>query len=771
MTRRSAWTAAVVVSCLLSGHQAFAQARTWSSEGPPRPLPARDVKFPSYEVRTLPNGLQVVVVEHHEQPAVNMRLIIRAGSVRDPAGRQGTSTLVASLLDQGTTTRGARAIADAIDSIGGDLDTGTGRDLSFLHVMVMKDSFEFGMKLLSDVARNPAFDPAEIDRQRQQLLSALKVSDDDPEYVANIVFDRVVYGFHPYGFPGNGTSDTVAKIRREDLVAYHTAYFVPNSSLLAVVGDLASEEAFAMASRVFGDWKKQDVPASAPPAPPAPTRRVIIIDKPDAVQTEVRVGQLGVPRKQKDFTPLDLAMRILGGEGSNRIYRVLRTERGLTYGAEAQMETLKDAGEFAVVTNTRSEATPEVLRLIVDEFFRLRRERVDERELDDAKAYLTGHFPLMLETPDDIATQVLNQLFYELPLDELQTFRQRTNAISVDDIERVAIEYLRPDRLTVVLLGNAAAFANQLKGVGFGQYEVIPIHDIDLTRADLKQPSASGSRDEATVGFPVPAPRAVEAPAFKPAARSPSEVTRAFVPAQGQNLPSGLARVDPEAQRILARAVEARGGLAKLQSIKTVVATAMTIVQTPQGPVKSETKTYVEYPLRFRVEAKIPGGETVQAYADGQAWVKGPDGRVETVPQEYVQRFRAPAERDVLSLLVRASEGRLSVRVPKEPLGDDRPLAARRPLRLEISGGTFGSVTLSIDADTGFVTACRYTEQGGMGPQDIEEVFSDYRAVDGVQVAFKAAIRSGTTTYAERAFSEIKFNVPVDPAIFKRPQG
>jgi zinc protease len=642
--------AAFALCCLLAASTALAQSRGWPSESPPRPLAAEDIKFPPYQVRTLPNGLQVVVVEHHEQPAVNMRLIIRAGSIHDPAGRQGTSALVSSLLDQGTTTMSAGAIAEAIDSIGGALDTGTGRDLSFLHVMVMKDSFEFGMKLLSDVARNPAFADAEIDRQRHQVLSGLEVSSDDPVYVANIVFDRVVYGLHPYGFPGNGTTDTVAKIRREDLVAYHRTYFVPNDSLLAVVGDITSDEAFAMVTRVFGDWKRQDVSPVAAPAPPAPARRVIVVDKPDAVQTEVRVGHLGVPRKQKDYTALDLAIRILGGEGGNRVQRVLRVERGLTYGAEAQMETLKDAGEFAVLTNTRSEATPDVLRVIVDEFFRLKREHVDERELASAKAFLTGHFPLSLETPDDIATQVLNQLFFELPLDDLQTFRQRTNAVTVDDVARVADEYLKPDRLTVVLLGNAAAFANQLKGVGFGQYECIPIHEIDLTRPDLKQTSnaPAGSHAFATTGrgpgalsiVPVTFSRGASSQASSGMARA------AEVP--GRQLPTTLGQQagptsDPEAQRILARAVEAKGGLAALQAIKTCIATATTTVQTATSPMKSETKTYIEYPARFRVDATVPGGQTVQAYADGQAWVKRPDGVVDVVPPEFIQRFRSSA--------------------------------------------------------------------------------------------------------------------------------
>ena len=199
------------------------------------------------------------------------------------------------------------------------------------------------------------------------------------------------------------------------------------------------------------------------------------------------LGHLGVKRNTPDYMPLNLTLRILGGEGANRLHQVLRTERALTYGAKADMDTLLESGDFEASTNTRSEATGEVLRLIVDQIWRLQRERVGERELSDAKAYLTGNFPLTIETPGDIARQVLNAVFYDLPLDELRTYRQRANAISPDDVQRVARAYLDPDRLTIVLVGNAAAFTDRLKKAGFGKYELITLDRLDRDSPDLKK--------------------------------------------------------------------------------------------------------------------------------------------------------------------------------------------------------------------------------------------------------------------------------------------
>ena len=262
---------------------------------------------------------------------------------------------------------------------------------------------------------------------------------------------------------------------------------MPNNAILAIVGDVTAPEAFAAAKKVFGDWQKGDLPSQNFIGPPDPTRRVIVVNKPDAVQTEVRVGHIGIPRTHPDYMAVNLAIRILGGEGSNRLHQVLRTERGLTYGAQANMDTLKESGDFEAETNTRSEATGEVLRLIVDEFWRLQRERVGERELDGAKAYLTGSFPLTIETPEAIAMQVVNALFYGLPLEELQNFRERVNKVTPDDIQRVAKALLRPDRLSVVLVGNSAAFVSQLKAVGFDTFETVELADLDLTSASFKR--------------------------------------------------------------------------------------------------------------------------------------------------------------------------------------------------------------------------------------------------------------------------------------------
>lgn len=464
-----------------------ARVTSWPREGPPRPLPARPVVFPPYEIRKLANGLQVVLVSHNEQPSVSVRMIIRAGAAHDPKDKHGLAMLAATLLDQGAGKRSAEQIADTIDFVGGVLGTGAGSDLSFVNAVVMKDSYDLALELMADVVQRPTFAPDEIERQRQQALSALKVSAGDPEAVAGQVIDRLIYGFHPYGMPGAGTTASLAALTRADFVDYHKKYFVPNNALIAVVGDIGAAEAMAGLEKYFGGWQPGEVPDLAVTEPPQPTKRVIVIDKKDAVQTEIRVGHLAIPRKHNDYEAVDQAVKILGGEGANRLQQVLRSQRQLTYGASADLDTYKMAGAVIAETDTQTSNTAEALRIVVDEFSRLQRERVFDAELSGAQDYMVGHFPLTLEVPDAIATQVLNQLFYELPVDDLPNYRERVLKVTPDEIQRVARWFIRPAQLSVVLVGNADAFVADLKGVGFTDYERIPIENIDLLAVDFQR--------------------------------------------------------------------------------------------------------------------------------------------------------------------------------------------------------------------------------------------------------------------------------------------
>jgi zinc protease len=723
-------TLAVLAAVLVTAGPAAAQAPDWPSERPPRPLPARDVKFPPYAIRTLPNGLQVIAVSHHEQPAITVRLLIRAGGAQDPADKPGVASLAAALLDQGTSTRSAEQIAHTIDSIGGVIGAGSSTDMTSITAVVMKDSFDLALDLVSDIARNPAFSPREIELQRKQMLSGLTVSYDDPQYLANVVFGRLVYGLHPYGRPDSGTPDSVAAITRDDLVAFHQAWFGANNAILAIVGDIGADAAFAGAERVLGGWGPSKTTADKRVEPPPPTRRLVVIDRPGAVQTEIRVGHTALPRKHPDYLALDLAIKILGGEGGNRLHRVLRSDRGLTYGASADLHALKDSGDIVADTDTRSETTGETLRLIVDEMWRLQRQRVSDGELSDAQAYLTGSFPLTIETPGAIALQVLHAVFFGLDLQELETYRERVNAVTVDDIQRVARTYLHPDRLSIVLVGDASRIQPQLTGLGFDRVERIPVADLDLNAPDLRKKPLAGARL---------APAALRMPASAFAQASAGGGAKALVD----------------------RAVRGKGGLEKLRSIRTVRAVSDMLVQTDQGQAAVPTTISVRYPGQFRIESEMPAGPLVQVFDSGRYWVRDARG-VSELSGEAAETMRQNVVRDPIALLLAISEGRLAVRRGADETIDGRPMPA-----LVVDMRRSGLLTLVLDARTGLILRQRYPARIVQG--EIEEVLSDYRDVHGLQVAFSVVVRHPSEAPITRRLRTFEYNVPLDPSLFTRP--
>jgi hypothetical protein len=552
----------------------------------------------------------------------------------------------------------------------------------------------------------------------------------------------------------------MAAITRNDIVAFHRRYFVPNNTILAIVGDLTAEEAFSGVKRVFGDWARGEVPAEKLTPPPDPTRRVVVVNKPDAVQTEVRVGHIGIRRNHPDYMALDLALRILGGEGANRLYHVLRTERGLTYGAKADFDTLRESGDFEASTNTRSEATAEVLRLMVDEFWRLQRDRIQERELADAKAYLTGSFPLTIETPDAIATQVLNVLFFGLPVEQLETFRERVNAVTPDDIQRVARFYLRPDRLSIVLVGNAAAFTPQLRGVGFGTYETVEMSDLDLTAVDFRKPGARAARAPFKAGGAFRAGATGAAGGIRAVAHQPQTPAARRPPITASG---GLA-----ARALLEKVIDAKGGLDTLRGVKTIVATTRSEVSPPpnrraEAPASSDTVTYLEYPNRVRVETRLPAFTLVQVYDGTRAWVVDPNGTHE-VPDRLLPEIKAGFRRDTIAVLLAAHDGRVRARVLPDVKDDD----GRLWHALEVSSTDLEPMVLYVDPETHLIARQTYLA-GAPGQPLMEESFGDYQAVSGVQIAHTAQVRRGGEAVLDRRITDIRINDPIDPARFQRP--
>ncbi|HYL04739.1 MAG TPA: pitrilysin family protein, partial [Thermoanaerobaculia bacterium] len=478
-------------------------------KSPPPPQPLRELRFPPFAERTLGNGLRLIAIERHTDPEVSLRLLLPAGMLFEPKGKAGLAGATADLLTQGTAGRTAQQIAAAIDGVGGTLDASSGADFVSVSAAVTSDQFDLALELLAEVVLHPSFPAAELERWRRQSLSSLELARANPAYLANVAFQRLVFGAHPYGFPARGTPESLRGLTRDDLAAFHRERYRPDGAILAVVGDFRPAPALAAVERAFGGWARGA--ATRPPALEPPVyqqRRVVVIDKPDSVQTQIRVGQAALAYDDPDFFVAEVYRTVLGGGSFARLFREIRVKRGLAYGAYCRLAKQLVGGSFVVSTSTKTASTVEALRLSLDELAGMGAAPPPAAELEEAKTYLNGAFPLEIESAGDVADRVLNALGHGRDRAFLDTYRDRIDAVTAADVQRFGRGRIQPDRSVVVLVGNAAAFGPEL-AKQLGPFTTIPAAELDPLAPDLRRPAAAAPA-------PAPAPKAPPSPPAPP---------------------------------------------------------------------------------------------------------------------------------------------------------------------------------------------------------------------------------------------------------------
>ncbi len=429
---------------------------------------AQEIKLPPIKKTTLDNGLKVIVIEQHELPIVAFRLLIKSGSACDPAGKGGLANLTAGLLRKGTKTKSATQVAEAIDFVGGSLDAGSDRDATYASCRVLTKHFDTGLGLLADIILNPTFKQDEIDRLGKQTLASIKQQKDDPASVAGEKFREFVFGNHPYGQPTEGTEESITTLTRDDIVNFHQKYYVPANAILAVVGDVKNAEVINKIKAKFSQW------SGAPVTPPSLVEpaaikghQILLVDKPDLTQTYIEIGHLGIDRKNPDIFAVRVMNYILGGGGfASRLMDEVRAKRGLTYGINSSFDFLKWRGAFDVSTFTQNDSTAAAITVIIDQLRKIQAEGVTDKELSDTKSFYTGYFPLQFETPEQIATQILIVELYDLGEDYITNYTQRINAVTKEDIQRVAVKYIDPDNLKMVVVSKAETVKPLLEPLG-----------------------------------------------------------------------------------------------------------------------------------------------------------------------------------------------------------------------------------------------------------------------------------------------------------------
>jgi predicted Zn-dependent peptidase len=440
---------------------------------PPALAPLKPLHLPAVQVQTLPNGLELAVVEMHKVPVVDVTLLVRAGAVRDPQDLPGLATFTANMLDEGAGARGALEIAEEVDHLGASLSTGAGLENASVRLHATRARLPQALDLMADVVLRPAFADSEIARQRELRRSALLQMRDQPTAIAPLAFQAIVYGSHPYGHPQQGTDTSTVALARDPVERFYRTYYHPENARILVVGDLTPSEARRLVEARFGGWAKGDAPA-APVAelPQAAPRAIYLVDKPGAAQSVIRIGNLGAARSTPDYYALRVLNTILGGSFTSRLNQNLRETHGYTYGASSAFEMYRLAGPFRAAASVQTAKTDSALIEFFKELRRIRDHDVPPAELAKARAYITLGLPAEFETTQGAAGMFLDLLGYDLPLDTYDHFIPSLNAVTAADVRRVAERYIRPDDFVVVVVGDRGQIEAGIKALNEGPIEL-----------------------------------------------------------------------------------------------------------------------------------------------------------------------------------------------------------------------------------------------------------------------------------------------------------
>jgi zinc protease len=402
----------------------------------------------------LDNGVVLVTSEQRALPIVSIELLIDAGARYDRAGQEGLAHLTARLLTYGTKRRSALQISDALDFIGASLSTGCSENLATVSMTLLKKDLSTGLALLAEVFTQSTFPEDEIERQKHAIVAALKAREEDPGDIAERRFAEALFPKSPYGRPVEGTESSVEAISQASLREFYDRYYRPNRTIMAVVGDVTAEEITDTLNRTFRAWGRGE-PSATPPVPVAIGAPGVVRVNKDLTQANIILGHEGVTRGNPDYYAIQVMNYILGGGGySSRVMDSIRNERGLAYSVYTFFSADKSHGTFQFVMQTKNDSAREALRIAREEIERIRRDLVSEQELNDAKDYLTGSFPLRLDTNRKVANFIAQVEFFQLGLNYPDRYGDLIRGVTRADVQRVAKRYLQPDKLITVVVGN-----------------------------------------------------------------------------------------------------------------------------------------------------------------------------------------------------------------------------------------------------------------------------------------------------------------------------
>lgn len=470
---------AALALTLVSGQEP-ARAQQPDRSKPPALGPAPALRLPAIQKSTLANGVPVWVIEQHRVPLAQVNVILRGGSSLDRAGRYGIGSLVATMLDEGAGSRSALELADAVEFLGAELATSSSFDYSAVRLSTPVKNLAPALALLADVVLRPTFPGAELERLKKERLAALVQAQDNPAAIIGYAFPRVVYGpTYRYGTPATGLTPAIETITADDVRAFYREHYVTGNATIVVTGDVTLAAVKVDLDKAFAGWSSsgaRTATAALPVAPQLTKREIVLVDKPGAAQSQIRIGWVGVPRSTPDYATLDVLNTILGGSFGSRLNQNLRERNGFTYGAGSVFDMRTSAGPFFASAGVQTDKTADALREFFVELEGIAKP-IPAEEIEHAKNYVALGFPAEFETTRNLAQKLEELIVYNLPEDTYQSFVGAVEKVTAADVQKAAARYIQPGRMAVVIVGDRKAIEPGIAALNLGPLRVVPIEE------------------------------------------------------------------------------------------------------------------------------------------------------------------------------------------------------------------------------------------------------------------------------------------------------
>lgn len=673
------------------------------------PLPP--LKVPEPVEATLSNGMKILLLEDHELPLVSGAALIRTGNLFDPSNKKGLAGLTGDVLRSGgTKARTGDQLDQDLENVAASIESQIGETSATLSFSCLRDNTDQVIGLFHDLLTAPEFRQDKVDLSKTQTRSGISRRNDDPDGIVEREFSDIVYGRNtPYGWRVEYAD--IDNIQRQDMVDFYHRYYFPANITLEVYGDFSADELKTKLEKLFGEWKYTQPPVPAfPKVIEKAAPGMSLASKDDITQTFFQVGHLGGELRDKDYPALEVAAEILGGGFSSRLFRNVRTKHGWAYNISASWNANYDhPGTFVISGSTQSVHTVDTLKAVGEELDKIRTAEVTDEELQTAKDTVLNGFVFNFDRPSKTINRLMIYQYFGYPKDFIFQYQKAIAGVTKADVLRAAQKYFRPKDLTYVAVGNPKDFGTPLDSLG------MKVEPIDLT-------------------IPEPKPEAAKPETGKPDAAS-------------------LAR----AKALLQLVQQALGGADKLAAVKDLQFHADLEVFTPGASMKvKQTNSFIA-PSTVRQDNELPFLKQ-SVYSDGASgWLSGMQG---------VQNLTAPVLKQIHGEVFRQLAGlALSDRDPDRTVN-----YARDGEVLEISSKDGESVRVSVDAKTGLPEKIAYQQSAAEGGSAVEEVFSDWRDVNGIRLPFQWTVMQGGKKFASVTVQDYKINSGLTPEVLgKRP--